>query len=64
MPSGTYTLPQHLKKVSIIGVKDQPSKASVNGQTADIARYDSETHELVIDNLDLSLNEEIDLKWE
>lgn len=64
MPNGTYTLPQHLKKISIVGVEQRPSKASVNGQTVDIAGYDSETHELVIDNLDLSLNGEIDLEWE
>lgn len=45
-------------------MKYRPSHAIVNGRQVDITKYSAETHEMVFDGLQLSLNSEIDVKWE
>jgi len=55
-----YSEPQNLHEISVLGVSYRPSKVTVNG--GDV-QFDFNNNELIIKNLDVSMNDDFIVSW-
>ncbi|WVQ83475.1 hypothetical protein IAT38_005616 [Cryptococcus sp. DSM 104549] len=65
VPDGSYTIPQNLKTLTVVGVWSKPGDVKVNGKAVDDSQveYKESTGEVIISGLDVDLNEALEVDW-